>query len=337
MSFLVFFTPINLVKAQESTSTPFVPTPARPSDLRERNEEEQMPENQQAEASVEAEPENITGEVIQEIGQEDNDSLLSSEIVLYSVNIFPNPESRENLIDYIKGREVLQEQFILEKVDDNSDFLLYVNYSEEATSDEVPILLYADFNLGSMEEAEEALENNLLIYPDLFFAGEVIDNSENGSDLVFGIRNTVNAQAFWYDEEKLKIYYEAPRNEFTFEIEDHQEEIYKNAIENAFPNQFEFTSSSLEDGLIKFTMNQRDLEVDDQSLNEGSETQTSSSIQPSRFSRINTWFNRQMNRWDMSEKLADLNITESNITIVTYAMVGVIFLIGLFIIVIGRR
>ena len=337
MSFLVFFTPINLVKAQESTSTPFVPTPARPSDLRERNEEEGTEGDQQLELGMEDESQSGLTEVNPEIGQEESGGLLSNDLILYSVNLFPNKEAREDLIDYIEEHELLQDQFVLEKLDDNDDFLLYVNYSEEATSHDVPILLYTDFNLSSSEEAEKILENNLLIYPDLFFSGEVVKTSNTSYDLVFGIRNNVDAQALWYDEEKPVIYYESPRNEFTIEIDEDREELYRNAIGNAFPNQFEFTSSSLEDGLIKFTMNQRDLEVDDQSLNEGSETQTSSSIQPSRFSRINTWFNRQMNRWDMSEKLADLNITESNITIVTYAMVGVIFLIGLFIIVIGRR
>lgn len=327
--FTLLLTTFNTVVAQEENQPTFIPLPARPSDLRTGDDEALDSEESSQEDSSSTDEEDV-----EDSEEEETEGLYSNNMILYSAMSFPSEETRKEFVEYLNENEDTKNKYRLESVDQDDQILLFVNYTDEATANDLPIILYLPLENAGEEDAEEVMEYNMLIYPDLFFTAELVENDQS-FDIAFGIRHTADAQAFWYDEDNPKIYYEEPRDEFTFDIDEDQEELYKNSIEEAFPNQFEFTSSRTEDGLIELTMNQKDVEVDDQSTVD--EDQTLSSIQPSRFSRINNWFNRQMDRMNMSALLTRFNLTESNITTATYIIVGTIFLIGLLIIIIGRR
>lgn len=328
--FTLLLTTFNTVVAQEENQPTFIPLPARPSDLQTGEDDEAL----DSEESSQEDSSSTDEEDVEDSEEEETEGLYSNNMILYSAMSFPSEATRTEFVEYLNENEDTKNKYRLESVDQDDQILLFVNYTDEATTNDLPIILYLPLENAGEEDAEEVMEYNMLIYPDLFFTAELVENDQS-FDIAFGIRHTADAQAFWYDEDNPKIYYEEPRDEFTFDIDEDQEELYKNSIEEAFPNQFEFTSSRTEDGLIELTMNQKDVEVDDQSTVD--EDQTLSSIQPSRFSRINNWFNRQMDRMNMSALLTRFNLTESNITTATYIIVGAIFLIGLLIIVIGRR
>ncbi|MGX7108960.1 hypothetical protein [Facklamia miroungae] len=185
--------------------------------------------------------------------------LFEGEFITFNANVFTNEEEADQFIDLIGKDEETKDRFEVEKEVIEDDFILVrVTYAEDVEEDGRYILLYVSSEFETEEEAEEYLDHQLLIYPDLFVAGEMIKVGET-FDLVFGIRPGSETQAVTYDEETLEIQYEADRKEYTYTVKADEltgefiDEIQV-AVEEAFPGEFIFSQTDISETEREVTM-----------------------------------------------------------------------------------
>ena len=273
--------------AQAQDSEKFIPRPALPSQMREKDSEtSQQSEESTGESDQATDPNQEEGSQVstseedsesnsQDDEKSDSDSdkedekqdqgLFDGEIVIYPNNIFENKENLKEFVKYIEEETHTKGQFQLQE--DEENLMLTVTYADAAKADKQPIVFYGETGFENEEKAKTFIEDALLVYPDLFFQGEPVKAGDK-YDIAFGLRPNVNSQAVWYDTEAVQVKYTDKRKPYTYTVKKGEEDKYKPAIEAAFPDIFEFKEEEA-DGGKKVTMRQIEESRESQQTNEG--------------------------------------------------------------------
>lgn len=184
---------------------------------------------------------------------EDDESkidLIQGDYVCFNANIFKTEKEADEFIKLIEKDEAAKGNIRTMKEVIKKDFVLVrVFYEDNADHKKKWILFYVATQFKDQKEAEKYIEENLLIYPDVFFKGQVI-KTDGKFNVVFGIRSTINTQALTYKEDTLKIEYLYPRQEYKYKVKLNKETMkfedpIPEAVEKAFPGKFTFTSQAL--------------------------------------------------------------------------------------------
>ncbi|EKB54941.1 hypothetical protein [Facklamia hominis] len=199
-------------------------------------------------------------ETTQEEGEvESSINLLEGDFVTFHANIFTSEAEADHFMELIDQDPATKDRFVAEKEVVSEDFVIVkVTYAEEVEEAGRYIIFYVASEFETQEEAQQYLDHNLRIYPDIFNAGQVLE-LEQGYDVIFGIRPKADTQALTYDEESLEIEYKADRLAYTYTVDadpvtgEFNDEIQKAVIE-AFPDTFEFSQVELDSGRIEVTM-----------------------------------------------------------------------------------
>lgn len=187
----------------------FVPRPALPSELKSLNtsDEDEQVITSQVEESEESLNEN---EETSNSTTEKAESIMATEIVLYPLNEFGDEESKNNFAKFVKEDEELMKQVVLKDVSTNDRYLLEASYSENASEKNQLIVLYVPLEIEDKAKAEQAVEHNLLLFPDLLVQGETVEQ-ENSYDLAFTVRPPMDPNAFEVDLQNNEVYYTLER------------------------------------------------------------------------------------------------------------------------------
>lgn len=184
---------------------------------------------------------------------EDDESmidLIQGDYVCFNANIFKTEKEADEFIKLVEKDEAAKGNIRTMKEVIKKDFVLVrVFYEDNADHKKKWILFYVATQFKEQKEAEKYIEENLMIYPDVFFKGQVI-KTDDKFNVVFGIRSTVNTQALTYKEDTLKIEYLYPRQEYKYKVKLNKETMkfedpIPEAVEKAFPGKFTFTSQAL--------------------------------------------------------------------------------------------
>ncbi|MGF3073563.1 hypothetical protein ACQV2X_08265 [Facklamia sp. P12945] len=236
---------------------PYIPSRPQPSNRPEDIEVIEIPET-----SIEMEEET---EVEEEI------DLFEGEFITFNANVFKEESEADDFIQLIEEDEATKDRFIAEKEIIDEDFILVrVTYAEAVEEKGRYILFYISSEFETEEAAEEYLEKELLIYPDLFVAGEMI-KVDDKFDIILGIRPGTETQALTYDEATFEVQYEADREEYQYIVKADEltgefiDEIQM-AVEEAFPGEFTFSEEVISDTEKEVTMTP--LEIEEESSEE---------------------------------------------------------------------
>ncbi|MBG9981270.1 hypothetical protein [Facklamia lactis] len=346
------------ISGQEEESI-YVPRPARPSELSsqtdeseetsegEVTDEERGQQVEEREGSLEdTEEESKESEESEDPESRSNKEkrdesagLFETPIVVYPVNEFSSKKDLKAFVEYLEIEKSTKDQFVTEDISTDERFLLNVSYSDTAKESGQPIVLYAPFEFESEAAAEEFIEHNLSIYPDLFFTGEpylIEGDQKQLYDVAFGIRPHVNTIAFVNDREAKKIYYSEERSDYTYEIEIGEEDPYQEAIEKAFPGQFNFEQKK-DGNVTKVTMKQIAENPEQETIKKKAEETKKERQSSGIFGKIKTASSNLMDKVKLKDRMVAVGIPQENVGIVGIGLVMSIILLVLLLIVLSRR
>ncbi|MCR8969819.1 hypothetical protein [Facklamia sp. 7083-14-GEN3] len=244
---------------------PYIPSRPQPSNRPEDFEVIEIPET-----TVEVEEAEVEEEI----------DLFEGEFITFNANVFKDESEADDFIQMIEEDEATKDRFIAEKEIVDEDFIFVrVNYAKDVEEEGRYILFYISSEFETEEEAEEYLEKQLLIYPDLFVAGEMI-KIDDRFDIILGIRPGTETQAVTYDEDTFEVQYEADREEYQYIVKADEltgefiDEIQM-AVEEAFPGEFSFSEEVISDTEKEVTMTplEKEQEASNQDMENGLEEQ----------------------------------------------------------------
>ena len=333
------YTPV--IKAQSDTA--YVPRPAKPSELKQASQEQssfQEGTSTEEESSIKSSVTSQQTQTVEDTQNKTKEPLFENDVTIYTLNEFSSEKDLKDFKSYLDKQAAVKGQINLEDVSKEGRFLLAASYTDQADKETQAIILYLPFSYDSKAEAQSMIDEQLKIYPDLFFAGEVVEN--NGSfDVAFGIRSGVNTQAFSNDVADKKLFYNQLRTTYYYQYPEGQEDPYQSAIETAFPGQFDFKTKT-ESGQVKVEMSQ--LSMTSPQNAESSENERTKSILQKVISFVqNIWemilksFNQLVNSVSQSSLLTTLGLSESSAPYIVAGLLVGLVLIGLLLIVIAKR
>lgn len=315
--------------AAQDTSPLYVPRPASPSELKRASE------SKDPQTSEEGKDQATSSSGLE----------LMDDFVVYPRNTFLSKKGLEAFAKKLDQDSRTKGQFEVEDVSNDETYELEVRYAADADPDKEPIVLYQYFGFDKESEAQDFVDQSLKEYPDLFFAGEVVPSFDRSGkyDIAFGLRPGVDSFAFDVDLENKEIFYTTSRKPFTYEYEEGEEDPYQAAIEAAFPGQFEFEEETV-GGKNQVTMNQVSMvEEDTQEQGQESDTQATSADRDSDnsskgfFSKVKDTLTNWITAINLNQTLINLGVPKHLVRTVIIVGVIALILIGLLLIVLGKR
>ena len=312
----------------------FVPRPALPSELDSVTSTETVQTTAEAsqESSGEITDEAVTTSQEESTQESDNQNILDTDIVIYPLNEFDDKTVMDSFAKYVKDHPQLKNQIKLEDVSSDGRHLLEASYKETAKPENQLIVLYVAFGIEDKAEAQQALDKNLLLFPDMLVQGELAQQGD-AYDLAFTVHPSFDPNTFEMDVTHNEVYYPGTRPDFKYELEVGEEDKRKQAIEERFPGMYKFESEE-NNGKEVVTVSQLPIEERQMSfLEETSNTGESSDF----FDQVKSNVDQFMSDIKLKEKLMSLGISEDNVSVVTMGAAGALVLLGIILIIIGSR
>lgn len=308
----------------QDTAPLYVPRPASPSELKRASE---LKDSQSSEEGSEV------------TTSDSKASKLMDDFVVYPRNTFVSKDGLEAFAKKLEEDSRTQGQFEIQDVSSGDNYELEVRYAAGASEDKEPIVLYQYFSFESEADAQAFVDQSLKEYPDLFFEGDVVPSFDRSGnyDVAFGLRPGVDSFAFDVDLENKELFYNVSRKPFTYEYDEDQEDPYQASIEEAFPGQFEFEVETA-GGKKQVTMNQVSMITDDSQSQESTTAERESAASPQGFfTQIKTTLTNWITSINLNGFLVNLGVPEQHVSSVIIAGVIGLVLIGLLLIVLGKR
>lgn len=279
-SLLVTMIPIvEGIRAEEDQST-YIPRPARPSELQRQRNQETSNENDETEAEEQTSSgagddtnngdTDNDGETDTNNGAENNqddpeeeettvealspEDFLKDNFKVYTVYELSDPEDIEYLKSSIQEDNYTEDQYeVLEENIDDGLVRLRYEYSDQASENKRPLFIYIDAMLQNQEQAQNFINQQLNLFPDILSGGDIleIDNNERSRyDIALAIRVGAEAQKVLYNPQTKLIEYNAERQPYSYLVEEGQEDTIRKTIEEIFPDNFEFTEEETDEGTM---------------------------------------------------------------------------------------